>query len=55
MLVSHSLLTSNFDDGVVDQEQLAFSVRKIKTLLDTESQKLKEGSQQELGLYRPAR
>lgn len=55
MLVSHSLLTSNFDDGLVYQEQLASSVMKLKTLLDTESRKLKEGSQLELELHRPAR
>lgn len=50
MFVSHSLLTSNFGDGGVNQERLAAFVSKLNTLLATESQKLKEGSQQELEL-----
>lgn len=50
VLVSYSLLTSNFGDGHVDQEQPALIVSKLDTLLATESQTLKEGIQQELEL-----
>lgn len=41
VFVSHSLLTSNFDDGGVDRERLAPFVNKLNTLLTIESQKLK--------------
>lgn len=49
-LVSHRILNFNFDDGV-----LAPFVSKLRNLLALESQRLKEGIQQEPELPQPTR